>query len=397
MEQHKPEEVFCEGRNEEEALQAACDRLSTTPNQVEHEVVESGASGGVLGFLKGRTVRIRVWKKPEGQRKLTDLVKGLCDTLDMGLTFQVAQGEDGYEVSFETDGSDGLLIGRGGETLAALQHLLSRMAAHGDETLRVHVDVAGYRRRRQDKLRRNARELADRCLGSGREVVSEPLPADERRVVHLALAEDPRVRTRAIGEGLTKRVVVVPSSGATGATSGAAETPSAGLHSRGRGHDRERGPSRGGGPRMPRRPGPVSRSETRTPADRLRTSTRAIEERQHEDRPERPERPERVDRPDRPQREERSERPERLERPERPPRPMPPPEPARMRPAPEEPAAAPRANEEPREDSYFRIPERVGLVTPAPEKSEPGGEAENSEPKPVTFGRRPRAGQRRGR
>jgi spoIIIJ-associated protein len=452
MEPQNPEEVFCEGRNEEEALQAACDRLNTTPNQVEYEVVESGAAGGVLGFLKGRTVRIRVWRKSESQRKLAELVKGFCNAFDVGLTCEINKVDDGFEVAFETEGSDGLLIGRGGETLAALQHLLSRMAAHMDETLRVHVDVAGYRRRRQEKLRRDARDLADRCLGAGREMVTEPLPADERRVVHLALAEDPRVETRAIGEGLTKRVAVVPSSGKAGAAAGRSEASASGAGSgerggrerRGDGHRVERrgdsarhgegrrGPerdaSRGDGPSGSRRPGSPGRSEMRTPADRLRSATRAIEERQRAERPEpsdRPERPEcaydseRSERgesresPRHDDRAERAERPAHPSRGERPRRHAPPREPveaetaAAERRAPsvpeaepataerEAPAVAARSGEEGREGSYFRIPDRVGLVTPAPEKSEPEGETEPSEPKPLTFGRRPRAGRRR--
>jgi spoIIIJ-associated protein len=399
MEQQNPDEVFCEGRNEEEALQAACDRLNTTPNQVEYEVVESGTAGGVLGFLKGRAVRIRVWKKPETQRKLNELMRGFCEVSGLGLTYQIARIEDGYEVVFETDGSDGLLIGRGGETLAALQHLISRMASRSDETLHVRVDVAGYRRRRQDQLRRSALDLADRALGSGREMVTEPLPADERRVVHLALAEDPRVQTRAIGEGLTKRVAVVPSgSGGGGAVS---RDEGTGPRPRGRGGRPGRSEGRGRGPRSQGgRPG-----ESRPASGRSRPPARSSDERRpdrserpSEPRPERYERsseprPERVERPSEP-------RPERVERPRRPepeettvsareetqaPR-----EPERSRPAaPEQP------QEEHQDSSYFRIPERVGLVTPAPDRK--GAEEEPEEEKPVTFGRRPRAGGRRRR
>jgi len=429
MESQNPSEVFCEGRNEEEALQAACDRLNTTPNQVEYEAVESGAAGGVLGFLKGRTVRIRVWRKSESQRKLTELVKGFCDAFDVGLTCEIAKVDDGYEIAFETDGSDGLLIGRGGETLAALQHLLSRMAAHMDETLRVHVDVAGYRRRRQEKLRRNARELADRCLDSGREMMTEPLPADERRVVHLALAEDPRVETRAIGEGLTKRVAVLPSSGKAAAAR--AETPAAGPRSgeRGPGGRERRGASshrgegrrghardasRGDGPGRSRRGGSSGRSGARTPADRLRSATRAIEERQRPELPDRPEGAELSDTADRAERPERAQRPRHAERGERsahslrgersrrhaPARePAPAESDAAERREPSLPAAEPAAATPPggdeREGSYFRIPDRIGLVTPAPEKKEPEGETESAEPKPLTFGRRPRADRRR--
>ncbi len=200
--------VVVEGKNVEEALQAACDRLNTTPNQVEHTVEEAG-KGGVLGFLKGRTVRVRVWKKSESERMVAEIVKGLFEHMKMPVEHRVTQGEDAYEVDLETKDSDGLLIGRGGETLKALQHLISRMVGQRDETLRVRVDVAGYRRRRHEQLRRKAHDLAERAVTNRRDALSEPLPADERRIVHLALTEDPRVETRAVGDGPIKRVAVV--------------------------------------------------------------------------------------------------------------------------------------------------------------------------------------------
>ncbi len=200
--------VVVEGKNVEEAMQAACDRLNTTPNQVEHTVEEAG-KGGVLGFLRGRTVRVRVWKKSDSERMIAEIVKGLFEHMQMPVEHRVTQGEDAYEVELETKDSDGLLIGRGGETLKALQHLISRMVGQRDETLRVRVDVAGYRRRRHEQLRRKAQDLAERAVTNRRDALSEPLPADERRIVHLALTEDPRVETRAVGDGPIKRVAVV--------------------------------------------------------------------------------------------------------------------------------------------------------------------------------------------
>jgi len=371
-------EVFCEGRNVEEALQAACDKLNTTPNQVEYEVIEGGSGGGVLGFLKGRVTKIRVWKKSVAERRLADLLKGFFAVLDLNLDFEIEKVDDAYEIDIRTDGSDGLLIGRGGETLAALQHLISRMASHLDEDLRVRVDVAGYRKRRQDQLRRKARELADRSVASGKEMTTELLPADERRVVHLALGDDPRVETRAVGEGLTKRVMVVPvqgragggerrevaerregserRTGRRGSSDGhggrrAAAPAEAGERSAGRSEDR--GGHRGGRPRGPRRP--REERPARVTAERERA-------------PEREER-ERV-----PEREERERAPEREE--------------AQREPAPAS------------EDSYFRIPESIGIVASPSRKEDATEDKEQGEAgseQPLTFGRRPRAGRGRRR
>lgn len=227
MERDQEKGIVVEGKNVEEALQAACDMLDTTPNQVDYEVRESG-HGGMLGFLKGKTYKVRVWAKSASEKMLEELVSGLFKRLQFKVDLTITRTDEAYEIDIETDGADGLLIGRGGETLTGLQHLISRMAGQREEGIRVRVDVAGYRKRRHEQLRRTARDLAARALSSGREIMTEPLPADERRIVHMALAEDARVETRALGDAPVKRVTIVPR---------ARGRSSAGREPRGRGQD----------------------------------------------------------------------------------------------------------------------------------------------------------------
>ncbi len=263
MDNPRRDAIVVEGRNAEEALQAACDRLNTTPNQVEYEVVDEGRSG-VLGFLKGRTLKVRVWKKSQAQRMIAELVGGMFSRMGVETELKVTRAEDAYEVDLETSDADGLLIGRGGETLKALQHLVSRMVGQKDETLRVRLDVAGYRRRRHEQLRRKARDLAERALTTQRDAVTEPLPADERRIVHLALAEDERVETRALGDGAIKRVAVSPMAGARpsedrGASGGRgrggrSDRSTSGRDDRGRSGRGRRSSSERGSSRPSRRP-----------------------------------------------------------------------------------------------------------------------------------------------
>ncbi|MBP6874671.1 MAG: Jag N-terminal domain-containing protein [Candidatus Eisenbacteria bacterium] len=376
-------EVFSEGRNVEEALQAACDKLNTTPNQVEYEVIEEGASGGVLGFLKGRVTKIRVWKKSETERKLHELLKGFIQALDMDLNFQMERVDDAFEVELSTEGSDGLLIGRGGETLAALQHLVSRMASHMDETLRVRVDVAGYRKRRQDQLRRKARELADRSVSTGREVPTEPLPADERRVVHLALSEDSRVETRAIGEGLTKRVMIVPVQGRAGRREGGDR--------REHGERREHGDRREPGERLERgERREESRRESSEHRGGRRASERPVRRPLSGDADEHAEPGEEARSHGRRNIRARGPRRTREERPE----PVAAGEEERN-----QPSGPPKETPSTEEDSYFRIPESIGIVaSPSREEGgEPGSPSETEESRPLTFGRRPRADRGRRR
>jgi spoIIIJ-associated protein len=112
----------------------------------------------------------------------------------------------------DIEGDDlGLLIGRRGQTLASLQYLLNLIVAKQlGKRVAFGVDVDGYRRRREEALVSLARRTATRVRNTGRSVTLEPMPPNERRIVHITLAEDPNVVTVSIGEGEARKVAVTP-------------------------------------------------------------------------------------------------------------------------------------------------------------------------------------------
>ena len=102
-----------------------------------------------------------------------------------------------------------VLIGRRGETLAALQLLLHLVISRQADTRdRVIVDVEGYRQRREENLRSMAQRIAEQVRSSGRAVMLEAMPPNERRIVHMALADYEDISTESEGEGDQRRVVV---------------------------------------------------------------------------------------------------------------------------------------------------------------------------------------------
>lgn len=117
------------------------------------------------------------------------------------------------EAVLDVDGDDlGILIGRRGGTLAALQYIVNLIVAKKvKHRVSFGVDVDGYRRRREQALVTLARRMADRVRASGRSVTLEPMPPNERRIVHITLAEDPAVMTVSIGEGEARKVAITPS------------------------------------------------------------------------------------------------------------------------------------------------------------------------------------------
>jgi spoIIIJ-associated protein len=132
----------------------------------------------------------------------------------MGVVAETYIREDDEEgsMTFEIEGQDaGLLIGRRGETLQALQFLI-RMVTNRQLGRKAYVviDIEDYRERRVQMLRRLARRTAGRVSSSGRDDSLEPMSPAERRIVHMALAGHPEVRTESEGEGNQRRVVIFP-------------------------------------------------------------------------------------------------------------------------------------------------------------------------------------------
>lgn len=117
---------------------------------------------------------------------------------------------DKARVRINSGEDSGLLIGRDGQTLSALQYLASCIVSRRlNASVRVQIDTGDYRSRQLEKLRATALELADKVRETGRPQSTRPMSAYLRRVVHMALQEDPDVQTHSKGEGSLKRVVIV--------------------------------------------------------------------------------------------------------------------------------------------------------------------------------------------
>lgn len=137
-----------------------------------------------------------------------EVLSGLLEVMGVEAEVKIEQipGREGVEVS----GSDlGVLIGRGGENLVALQQVVSAITSRKvGRTVHVPVDVEGYRRRREDQLREVARRVADRVKATGQAVTLEPMLAYERRIVHLVVQATTGLRTESVGNEPNRRVVI---------------------------------------------------------------------------------------------------------------------------------------------------------------------------------------------
>jgi spoIIIJ-associated protein len=132
----------------------------------------------------------------------------------VGATCTVTIRETDDSVVATLGGDDlGLLIGRHGQTIDALQYLANALLHRSGSTHRVVVDAAGYRARRESSLRALAHRAAEQAVASGRRVGLEPMTSVERKVVHEFLKEDPEVETASEGTEPNRYVVIVPRRG----------------------------------------------------------------------------------------------------------------------------------------------------------------------------------------
>ena len=194
----------------EEAIEEAERQLGASRDQFEVVVVRKGKTG-ILG-LGGKEAVIKVKPMASLEKNVAEVAMEVLDTLVrlMGISGKVEASSE-IPVTLNIEGDDlGILIGRRGQTLACLQHIVRLIVAGRLKAwLPLAVDVAGYKKRHCDNLRKLALNLADQVKLRRRAITLEPMLPDERRIIHLTLANHPDVTTHSIGEGETRKVVIL--------------------------------------------------------------------------------------------------------------------------------------------------------------------------------------------
>lgn len=207
-----------EAKTAEDAIQEACARLHLSRDEMDIEVIEPG-SAGIFGLVGGRKARIKVTlqeKEPEAAdeglvEKAEEALKTLLALIPINdVTVRAENREGAIILDIEGDKS-GLLIGRKGKTLDAIQYILNKIINKDTETkTQVIVDSENYRQRRRDSLIEMSLRMGDKAKRIKKPVSTELLNAHDRRIIHLALKDDPELDTKSRGEGLLKKVVIIP-------------------------------------------------------------------------------------------------------------------------------------------------------------------------------------------
>jgi spoIIIJ-associated protein len=212
-----------------EAMAQGLARLGVGEDQVNLTVLEEGRLPA--GLDNGIPARVRLTLREDSTPEDPELeavrrvVQELLDRMRLKArtTARWIDPEDAREarhILVDIHGQDmSILVSRRGEVLGAMQYVVRMIAGHQlDRPVPVILDVEGYRQRREEQLRRMARRAAEQAVERGRTVTLEPMPSNERRVVHIELRDHPRVTTESVGVGRQRKVTIVPRTAETAET-----------------------------------------------------------------------------------------------------------------------------------------------------------------------------------
>jgi len=225
-----------EGKTTEEAIKNASRELNIPEEDLDIDIIEPG-SAGIFGLVGGKKARIKVHMKeaeteerseteeavdyekteaaveaiaPDDVAFAQKTLNHILELIPLEATVSAEHGNGKIILLIEGDRS-GLLIGRKGKTLDALQFIVNKIVNKAlDRKISVVIDSENYRKRREEILTQMALRMGDKAKRIKKPVTTSPLNPHERRIIHLALKEDDLLDTKSRGDGLMKRVVIIP-------------------------------------------------------------------------------------------------------------------------------------------------------------------------------------------
>jgi len=246
-----------EGKNVDMAVKAACEALNLPKDKLHYTVVSQGSTGifGIVGVKKAKISVTAPESDPReaadhnpveenreqifvpkqgytgenmGSQVATDLndfdpdalensaqigrmaLRNIIDTITSGASISVK--ENNGRIQFQVEGGNAaLLIGKRGQTLEAIQYLVEKIVnKRNQKRVRIQVDVEGYLQNRKANLQELALRMAEKTKKTGKPCTIGQMNAHDRRIVHLALKDDKKVRTQSVGDGFLRKLVIFP-------------------------------------------------------------------------------------------------------------------------------------------------------------------------------------------
>ncbi len=196
--------VTVKAKTVDDAIREGLNELGMSLDEVDIEILED--SKGFLGINK--SAKVTLTKKTGPENVAVDFLSELFDKMQVSAAVTATSTDDSLKINLEGT-ETGVLIGRRGETLDALQYLTSLVVNSGSDNFkRVVVDTENYRQKREETLVSLAERIAAKVVKTGRRIVLEPMNPYERRVLHATLQNHPKVETLSEGDEPYRKVVV---------------------------------------------------------------------------------------------------------------------------------------------------------------------------------------------
>ncbi len=199
--------MIVSGKTVEDAIRIGLSQLNTSQDRVKVTVHEE-PSKGFLGLIGAKQAKVELEKLPDVIEHIQIFLDDIFRSMDLVVSFEVVSGKEGTLIHLK--GEDlGILIGRRGQTLDALQYLVNIVAnRHSNTFIRVILDAENFRERRRKTLEDLALRLANRVMKTGKDVLLEPMSPQERKIIHSQLQDHPKVKTLSKGDEPNRRVVI---------------------------------------------------------------------------------------------------------------------------------------------------------------------------------------------
>ena len=219
--------IIAEGKTTNEAIENGLKMLNVSKNMVDIKVLENEEKRSFFSILTPRVVKVQLALKEneehkhvvkeihlsekdgnEAKKNLEGFLKDFFEEIDKNTEYNIKVKENGIYVTVNNKNL-GYLIGYRGETLYALQNILSAVAGKGIENkVRVFLDIEGYREKREKTLEELAEKISKTVIKTKKSVTLEPMQAYERKIIHSKLQNNDKVETRSIGEEPRRRVII---------------------------------------------------------------------------------------------------------------------------------------------------------------------------------------------
>jgi len=200
--------ILASGKTIDDAVKNGLAQLQVTEERVKVVVVEQPVKG-FLGLIGSKEAKVELELIPDSKEEAESFIRDVAKAMGLDVLLTWQESKDGILLSIACDGDIGMIIGKRGQTLDALQYLVTIVAnRYSDNHIRIVLDAQNFREGRRKRLESLSDRLAGTVIRTRKEIVLEPMVPHERKIIHSHLQSHAKVRTFSKGDEPNRRIVI---------------------------------------------------------------------------------------------------------------------------------------------------------------------------------------------